>query len=142
MDNIKKYFLYLGPKYTGAINAFDISFKLFHGGNILAMEGLTPSSSSSEIVKIPCETYTEFIQEKDKKSKMTSLKNKNIISKKLQLNSEFIEQIELRIDEVKNGNKGNLLYFHSYSYVGLFKGSMFAFTQPICWVWIWQFFLW
>ena len=111
MDKHTNHFLYLGPKYTKAINAFNVSFELF-----------SDNGNTSEIVKIPCETYTESIQEGDKKSKMNSLKNRKIIQTKLKKCAQFIGRIESRIDELKRLKKNSkkIEKFHLMHLLGIF----------------------
>ncbi len=87
-DN-NRHFLYVGPKYTEAINAFNVGINREEG-------------QSSYTVPIPCEQYTAAKPEKDKKKKLNSKKNQEIINRKLLDTMKFIEKTQWWIGEFQN----------------------------------------
>tara|TARA_R110001592_G_scaffold192795_9_gene439794 strand:+ start:3295 stop:4686 length:1392 start_codon:yes stop_codon:yes gene_type:complete len=89
MDNMNKHYLYLGPKYTEAIHSFNIGINEVEG-------------NAAYNVKIPCEQYTASKPEKDKKKKLSSKKNQEIISRKLLDNSNYIQKTQWWIGEFQS----------------------------------------
>lgn len=86
MDKMEKHYLYIGPKYTEALHSFDTGLAKIEG-----KIGYT--------VKIPCEQYSAVKPEKDKKIKLNSKKNQEIINRKLLDNSNHIAKVQWWIGE-------------------------------------------